>query len=390
MLSGFKGIALPADSEFVLVDNTVENDLPIQGPIQRIPFTMWIDYNNEDIDNPPAVTLLINPSSMSTSCTKKINTTFTRGGYVVEQWGENLDVISFSGTIGAYYVLTNDSSGTGLNRYNRNNSYSFRNLMELFLIYRSNGALFLKQESNEKNQNVESKKLMSNATNRLAINQTPNPIKTVKTRISSVGDVYIQYDKTLYFGSFDAFSIEEDAARPFNLNYTFTFTVLRKTVADNRNEAYYGQMLLDMGDQSSYTANYSSAIQSYISIEKDSLGQQSLTNPDTFNDYSSRLLTPEIALAQANKDIEQKGYRATPAQQSSLLSSFKDLNTNQTYKESEKTKDDVYKINRDIVEYESSKGITPEQLRSSEEKAKDARELAEAQLEYAKYKPGAK
>lgn len=246
MLSELKDILQPSERQFVLVDNTLESKLPLQYS-ERIPILIWIDYKGKGgLKNPPSVTFLVNPATLTTALTKKINTTFTRGGYVVETWGDNLDVLNFSGTIGAYYVLSNSTAGTGLNRYDRSKSYSFRNLMEIFLIYRNNGAVFSELQKNEKNEEyVNESKLIENAGTKTIDNL--NAMKTTKTRIKSVGDVYLQYDRTLYMGSFDSFSIEEDATKPFTLNYSFSFTVLRKNVSDNRTENYYNQVALDFG-----------------------------------------------------------------------------------------------------------------------------------------------
>lgn len=383
MLSRLKGIALPSTSEFVLVDNTLESELPTQSQ-SRIPLTMWIDYGGR-MPNPPVVTLLINPQTMNSSFSKKVNASFTRGGFIVEQWGENLDVLNFSGTIGAYYVISNSTAGTGLNRYDRSKSYSFRNLMEIFLIYRNNGSIYLnsakKPENNQKAK--KQNKLVDSAGYKRVDQRVPNSLKTTKTRISSVGDVYLQYDRTLYLGSFDTFSIEEDASRPFSLSYNFSFTVLRRSIADNRVEAYYNQVALEFEDHITSTRGSSAVSQvvnKYIETERNAKDLESITNPNTFNTNINRQNMPSAMLANANKILDSKGYTATGSQQATYYNSFKELSGDQTYKESEKTKNDIYNNTYNVVDAKDD--------RSPAEKAQDARELSDAMANYANYIKG--
>ena len=75
---------------------------------------------------PPTLTLLVNPSTFSIQFTKKVTPSFTRLGYVVEHWGEELDVISVEGRIGAYYVFP--EAGLHVSRVHRKRAPSFRNL----------------------------------------------------------------------------------------------------------------------------------------------------------------------------------------------------------------------------------------------------------------------
>ena len=217
-------ISLPQEHQFVIFD---VSNVAQQNPVEHIPLTFWIEYNGENVTekNPEPLTLLINPNEVSFSSNKKIMPTFTRGGFVVEEWGEEREVLNFSGTIGAYYVIDPTKGFTGLNRYNRSRSDSFRNLQGLFLLYRNNGAIHRVKTTTKKI----SDKLIRN--NNFIKEKNIKVFPETRTRIKNLGDVFIYYDSTIYKGSFNEFNITEDAGKPYSLSYTFTFTVEKKTVA---------------------------------------------------------------------------------------------------------------------------------------------------------------
>jgi len=286
MLKEFKGIQLPSESEFVIIDSTVENPKLQQQTTSKIPIRTWIDYNKA-APNPPMMTFLINPSTMTSSFSKKVNTSFSRGGYIVEEWGENLDVLNLSGSIGGYYVLKSDLGDiTGLSRYDRNRSISFRNLMELFLIYRNNGAIFqntiVSSDDNTTNKLIESN-IYSPVSKRV-----PASVRSIKNKIVSLGDVYLQYDQTIYYGSYDNFSIIEDASKPFNLSFSFSFTVLRRKITDKREFSYYNQVATEFENYDLFTGKSGNSqatkniTANYLHTQKDSSDQEAKTNPPGF------------------------------------------------------------------------------------------------------------
>jgi hypothetical protein len=152
----------------------------------------------------PPLRMLVNPSSFSVSCEKVIaDGNYSRDGAIVEQWGDAQDKIEASGKLAGFYALDRNSlldgstgNGPGLTRAARNLSGSFAQFLSLALVYRNNGVVFL-----------------------------PDP--SYRDRLDPVlaGSVFIYYDSTVYFGSFDSFDVTETAESPHTVEYSYSFTV---------------------------------------------------------------------------------------------------------------------------------------------------------------------
>lgn len=185
----------------------------------------------ESMRNTPPLRFLVNPSSFKVDMDKIVNDgNWTRNGPIVEHWGDGQDKIDFSGKVAAFMALDANSpnpddagGGPGLTRVARNYSASYHNFLSLWLFYRNNGGLF----------NLSGGSVTASG--------------TTWSRMSMVGTVYIYYDDTLYFGSFDSFSITEEDSAPYTLSYNIQFTVratfLLDTPPDPREGAYGSQGL---------------------------------------------------------------------------------------------------------------------------------------------------
>jgi len=252
-LEDFIDIIIPSNGSIVLageqgVSNSDEElELNINSTVAPICMVFYIDYENANITNPPQFTFLINPNNMNFSLSKKVADNFTRGGHVIEEWGENRDVIKCEGKIGAYYVINPTYTyQAGLNTYDRRKSHSFRSLYSLFILYKNNGAIFQRTPT----KTVSSSKLMSNTETSSTIpsNTYPLQAQNKNNRILKLGTVYLSYDQTIYSGTFDEFNIEEDAEKPFTLSYSFQFTVAKRVVNDKRTPFYYNQSSTETQD----------------------------------------------------------------------------------------------------------------------------------------------
>ena len=196
----------------------------------------------------PPLRMLVNPISFSPSEEKIISEgNFSRGdGPVVEHWGEQQTKISASGKLAAFYAVDTGSStpvagdgaaGTspGITRMARNFSESYKNFLSLYLLYRSNGTIWL---------NTFSK-------------QNPGA-----TNLALVGSIYIYYDDVVYFGAFDSFTITETDDKPYSLEYSYEFTVRAKFELDRipdpleryGNDALFAAKFPDMSNKSIKTA----------------------------------------------------------------------------------------------------------------------------------------
>jgi hypothetical protein len=147
--------------------------------------------------------MLINPSSMSTSMEQLVNPIKTIGGYVVQHWGHNLDTISANGSSPAFYLSPeqmqdaannpNIVATAGLANGQRDLTLGYRNYKKLLDIFRHNG-IFTQPETGMINR-------------------------------AGVGNIEMQYQKTLYRGYFENFTEEESEETPYYINYSFTYKV---------------------------------------------------------------------------------------------------------------------------------------------------------------------
>lgn len=200
--SASKGIARTADAQL--------NQTPFGQVLQKAQdaFRKATQAAIQQMANTPPLRMLVNPQSFRVSSEKIISDgNYGRNGPIVEHWGENQDKIEGSGKIGAFYALDlKNGNGPGLTRTARATSQSYQNLMSLYLLYKSNGTIWLSDHNDDQN------------------------VRDVT--LSVLGSVYIYYDGILYLGSFESFTITEADSTPFSLDYTFSFVVRTSFVLD--------------------------------------------------------------------------------------------------------------------------------------------------------------
>lgn len=164
--------------------------------------------------NTPPLRMLINPSKFSVKSQKIGNSgNWGRRGPILQFWGDDQDKISGSGKVAGFYAVEAfGRGGPGLTRHARNFSQSWQNFMALFMMYRSNGGVFL-NDLGQANRDL---------------------------LLSTVGSVYIYYDNIIYIGSFDSFGISESDGSPFTVDYNFEFTVRASFLLEYPDEYNYG------------------------------------------------------------------------------------------------------------------------------------------------------
>lgn len=150
-----------------------------------------------DIDEPPPVLILaINPQEFNKTLSKKVTQSKNRQSYIHNFAFDELDTMSCSGTAAMFY------NENGLTVQSRRDTLGFRNLRSLVQIYRNNGRNYVSRPRN----------------NQPLVTSTAGLIKTV-------GRVIISYDDMIYRGSFDSMNINENDEKPFNLTFSFQFTI---------------------------------------------------------------------------------------------------------------------------------------------------------------------
>jgi len=172
------------------------NILGCKLPVKPMFFELEID------EPPPVLALAINPREFSKTMAKRVTQSRHRaeirdkGAYTNNFAFDELDVLSCSGTSAMFY------GQNGLTVDDRRNSLGFRNLNSLVQIYRNNGRNYRKRPTNDA------------------------PLVTGGSGlIETVGRVIIAFDDFIYRGSFDSFSLDETDDKPFNISFSFQFTV---------------------------------------------------------------------------------------------------------------------------------------------------------------------
>lgn len=192
----------------------------------------------ETMKNTPPLRMLVNPQSFKVSSEKIVSDgNRSRSQFIIEHWGEQQDKIEASGKVAGFYaadmvgnqgIHNNAGSGgsatapypetvgtyPGLTRNARQFSFAWQNFLSLFLLYRSNGGLYLTDFYEAAHQKDTTKAFTD-------------------TILSVVGSIYIYYDNILYIGSFDTFTITEADTAPFTIEYSFSFTVRAAFLLDS-------------------------------------------------------------------------------------------------------------------------------------------------------------
>ena len=137
----------------------------------------------------PTITMHIAPQNLDMQYRKVINRFRTRGGWVEQHWGDELDTMNATASTGSFFVLNQ-----GLTVAQRHQSLSMINFQEIFSLYQNNACAY-----------------------------------DLNGNIISQGDVFIEYDSFKLFGQFQSFHWTEDATVPYRWNFNFGFEVTRST-----------------------------------------------------------------------------------------------------------------------------------------------------------------
>jgi hypothetical protein len=147
--------------------------------------------------NVPPLTMLVNPSNLDISYSPLITETRTLGGFVHEFWGEQLTTLAATGKTAMF--LTAEQ---GITNKDARQTESYQYFMSLLNIYKNNGKGYFSKDA--------------------TVAARANP-----TKIASLGIVSMIFDRRQYDGYFESFTFTEDAATPFNLEYSLTFRAMR-------------------------------------------------------------------------------------------------------------------------------------------------------------------
>lgn len=180
-------------------------------PSEYMPFKIFTRDSLDSSEYKAALVMMVNPTDLSSSHTNIFESAYTRRGWATTGWGNQPPVVSVSGFSAGFYYVGKGGRG-GLTNFNRKKSPAFLNLMSMIAMYRNHGCHFMDGEEN------------------------PDLFNTGHSRVINVMDtVGIEYDGTVYEGSFNSFTLTDGADRPYNMQYNFDFTVMRRS-GDLENE----------------------------------------------------------------------------------------------------------------------------------------------------------
>lgn len=139
----------------------------------------------------PSLQLHVNPSSLTMSYRKNISRSRTRGGFVEEHFGDELDTLQINASTGTFF-----SFESGTSTLDRHRTLAMVNFQEILALYRNNACVY-----------------------------------DSKGVVISQGFVTITWDTYKFNGQFSNFSWEETAESPFRYIFNFNFEVHRTTFA---------------------------------------------------------------------------------------------------------------------------------------------------------------
>ena len=170
----------------------------------------------------PELELYVNPESFAKTYQQIVTKLQTRGGFVLQHWGEQLSSIEASGKSGVFFTAQREVLDTGV---------------ELFRQGSQNEPPKLPSNSAGIQSSSEEYGLAN-----IAVEHTPDR-KTTKAWISfhKFIDMYrkstllqLFYDGRIYSGFLTNFSWGEDAMNPFLITYSFSYTVLNEEREQSR------------------------------------------------------------------------------------------------------------------------------------------------------------
>jgi hypothetical protein len=134
---------------------------------------------------PHALITHVNPSSFNETFNKKVERFQTRGGWVEQHWGDDLEEISVDASTGAFINLY-----TGLSSVLRKRTIAWDRYRDLYDLYRNDGSVY-------------------------------DPYGNIVLQ----GFIMLLYDRGTYLGTFRSFSVEETDDSPFAFKISWTFKV---------------------------------------------------------------------------------------------------------------------------------------------------------------------
>lgn len=169
-----------------------------------------------------SIRLAPNPSTLTINSSKIVNRYHTMTRWVEVHWGDEIDLVTFSGSTFSFFAHEIGGVGnSGLTLKERNKTKAYQYIKEMAKIFRYNGAIYqdaTTYNSSEVTQNfLQNNKLSS----RFKLNHPRAGL--IKERLY----LNIFFDYVSFVGRFETFDIMEDPSNPFQFTYNAVFKAER-------------------------------------------------------------------------------------------------------------------------------------------------------------------
>ena len=150
-----------------------------------VAFQVTSPFNRTLLLLPHSLVMHVNPSSFDEAFNQKVERFQTRGGWVEQHWGQDLDEISAEASTGAFMNIHN-----GLTSVLRHRTIAWDRYRDLHDLYHNNGSVY-------------------------------DPFGNIVLQ----GYIMLMYDRGTYLGTFRTFEVEETADSPFAFKINWAFKV---------------------------------------------------------------------------------------------------------------------------------------------------------------------
>jgi len=150
-----------------------------------IAFQVTSPFSRTRVLLPHSLVMHVNPNTFNESFNQKVERFQTRGGWVEQHWGQDLEEISADASTGAFMHIE-----TGLSSILRHRTIAWDRYRDLHDLFHNNGSVY-------------------------------DPFGNIVLQ----GHIMLMYDRGTYLGTFRTFEVEESADAPFIFSLNWSFKV---------------------------------------------------------------------------------------------------------------------------------------------------------------------
>jgi len=234
--------------------NTPETGYSITSSIQSrsasdmLPFEILVyvagTTSPSDMEVKHKLTMMINPSDLNVGSAQVQNSQYGRDGHINSLWGKAQPTLTGNGSSAAFINLDGGLANTAFSGQgvSKKDSLAYANMMSFVSLVRGNGYRHLTEGVQPGNLGIKANSDNPLFSTSMPTKETPEvdiPVSTFapsamptafigdkRTRVIHVMDTLaISYGGTTYLGTFNSFTLEDDASSPFRFSYSFEFVV---------------------------------------------------------------------------------------------------------------------------------------------------------------------